>query len=211
MHTWPGVTFAASQASVTKLHAVLAKADLPLLQNSRMPECSLLCVHITKGGGRVALPPGRSGGHKAEYITEGDLQGTQPRLPPECKVYSNAGKPANSNKYSRHVDKGTVGADRGAQPARNMLSFLGALISMPLRAAPACLRACALLAVVVCLHCAIQVATQFFTLQVVTVFFASFITGSLLNQLALLLTNPQQVLNILGTGERYRHTGWLDG
>lgn len=34
-----------------------------------------------------------------------------------------------------------------------------------------------------------------------TVFFASFITGSLLNQLALLLTNPQQVLTILGTGE----------
>jgi hypothetical protein len=46
-----------------------------------------------------------------------------------------------------------------------------------------------------------QVATQFFTLQVVTVFFASFITGSLLNQLALLVTNPQQVLTILGTGE----------
>jgi hypothetical protein len=37
-------------------------------------------------------------------------------------------------------------------------------------------------------------------MQVVTVFFASFIAGSLLNQLALLLTNPQQVLSILGTG-----------
>jgi hypothetical protein len=45
-----------------------------------------------------------------------------------------------------------------------------------------------------------QVSTQFFTLQVVIVFFASFITGSLLNQLALLLTSPQQVLTILGTG-----------
>jgi len=64
---------------------------------------------------------------------------------------------------------------------------------------------------VVCSPCTIQVATQFFTLQVVTVFFASFITGSLLNQLALLLTNPQQVLNILGTGERHMHIRMNDG
>lgn len=46
----------------------------------------------------------------------------------------------------------------------------------------------------------LQVATQFFALQVVVVFFASFITGSLLNQLALLLNNPGDVLKLLGTG-----------
>jgi hypothetical protein len=46
----------------------------------------------------------------------------------------------------------------------------------------------------------LQVATQFFSLQVVLVFLASFITGSLLNQLALLLNNPGDVLRLLGTG-----------
>jgi hypothetical protein len=56
-----------------------------------------------------------------------------------------------------------------------------------------------------------QVATQFFTLQVITVFFASFITGSLLNQLALLLTSPQQVLTILGTGARRASVAMLLG
>jgi hypothetical protein len=51
-----------------------------------------------------------------------------------------------------------------------------------------------------CLLVLLQVATQFFSLQVVLVFLASFITGSLLNQLALLLNNPGDVLRLLGTG-----------
>jgi hypothetical protein len=45
------------------------------------------------------------------------------------------------------------------------------------------------------------VATHFFGLQVVTVFLASFLTGSLLAQLSLLLNSPSQVLTVLGTGE----------
>jgi hypothetical protein len=64
-----------------------------------------------------------------------------------------------------------------------------------------CSAAAAAIAAAVMLAVALQVATQFFTLQVVTVFLASFITGSLLNQLALLVTNPQQVLTILGTSK----------
>jgi hypothetical protein len=46
----------------------------------------------------------------------------------------------------------------------------------------------------------VQVATDFFGLQVVIVFIASFISGSVLNQLPLLLSNPEKVLSIIGTG-----------
>lgn len=49
-----------------------------------------------------------------------------------------------------------------------------------------------------------QVATQFFGLQVVIVFLASFISGTVFNQLALLLSNPEKVLMIIGTGDRRR-------
>lgn len=45
-----------------------------------------------------------------------------------------------------------------------------------------------------------QVATHFFGLQVVIVFLASFISGTVLNQLSLLLSNPEKVLVIIGTG-----------
>ena len=50
-----------------------------------------------------------------------------------------------------------------------------------------------------------QVATQFFGLQVVIVFLASFISGTVFNQLSLLLSNPQRVLAIIGTGEGSTH------
>lgn len=47
----------------------------------------------------------------------------------------------------------------------------------------------------------LQVATQFFVLQVLTVFFASFLTGSLINQLGAFVVDPGGLLRYLGTSE----------
>lgn len=55
---------------------------------------------------------------------------------------------------------------------------------------PACLPAACL-----------QVATQFFVLQVLTVFFASFLTGSLINQLGAFLVDTGGLLRYLDTSE----------